>query len=79
MEKAKGRGLVVVRLRMLAVRGNLEALLTLTGRVESVGSPGGILALVTMEAPVEEYRLWGRHRQSGGAGDEQRRAAGSSR
>ena len=44
----------------LEVRGNLEALLQLTGKVESVGSPGGIRTLVTIETPAREYRLQGR-------------------
>ena len=45
----------------LEVKGNLQALLTLTGRVESVGSPGGILPLVTFADPVRVMSLQGRH------------------
>jgi hypothetical protein len=45
----------------LMVRGSLEALLQLTGKVESVGSPGGIWTLVTLQTPPRECRLVGRH------------------
>jgi len=44
----------------LVVRGSLEALLQLTGKVTSVGSPGGIRTLVTLETPAQEYKLQGR-------------------
>ena len=51
------------------MKGNLEALLQLTGKVESVGSPGGICTLVTMETPPQEYRLRGRSYRLCGAAD----------
>ena len=59
----------------LLVKGNLEALLTLTGKVTTGGSPGGICTLVTMEMPPQEYRLQGRYHLPGGSVDELRRAA----
>jgi len=40
----------------LEVKGNLQALLTLTGKVESVGSPGGLGARLTI-APRATFRL----------------------
>ena len=61
----------------LLVRGSLEALLQLTGKVESVGSPGGILTLLTFQLPPRCIHLnAGRH---GGRllGDEQRRTVAS--
>jgi len=58
------------------VKGNLEALLTLTGaKVTSVGSPGGICTLLTFQLPPRAIRLLGRRHGSGGASGEQRRAA----
>ena len=54
----------------LVVRGNLEALLQLTGKVTSGGSPGGILPLVTFADPVRVMSLPGRHRAHRGLGDE---------
>jgi len=57
----------------LEVRGNLEALLTLTRKVESGGSPGGILPPLTFQLPPRVITLHRRH-GSRGAPDEQRRA-----
>jgi len=54
----------------LVVRGSLEALLRLTGKVESVGSPGGIPTLLTIGTPAQEYRLWGRQRRWGSSAGE---------
>ena len=59
----------------LVVRGSLEALLQLTGKVESVYSPGGIRTLVTIETPAREYRLQGRWYRPRDAAVEQRLAA----
>jgi hypothetical protein len=60
--------------RRLMVRGNLEAALALTGaNVTSVGSPGGICALLTSELPPRVVSLWGRHSSRSGP-VEQRRA-----
>ena len=59
----------------LEVRGNLEALLQLTGKVESVGSPGGIRTLVTIETPAREWKLQGRWCRVGSAASDQRQAA----
>jgi len=42
------------------VRGSLEALLRLTGKAESVGSPGGILPGVAEETPPQVYVMRGR-------------------
>ena len=44
----------------LLVRGSLEALLKMTGKVTTGGSPGGVCTLVAMETPPQEYRLEGR-------------------
>jgi len=41
----------------LVVRGNLEALLTLTGKVTTGGSPGGIWAPLTFQFPARTIRL----------------------
>ena len=60
----------------LEVRGNLEALLQLTGKVESVGSPGGICALAAIETPTQDCRLEGRHYRPDSTPTEQRRAVG---
>jgi len=61
----------------LLVHGSLEALLQLTGKVESVGSPGGILTPLTFQLPPRVIRLH-RHRASPqGVSDERRQAAGS--
>ncbi len=59
----------------LVVRGSLEALLTLTGKVESGGSPGGIRTLSTIETPARECRLLGRWYRPSDAAGEQRQAA----
>jgi hypothetical protein len=59
----------------LVVQGNLEALLTLTGKVESVGSPGGIRTLATMQTLPLEYRLHGRRCQCDADVDWRERAA----
>ena len=56
----------------LEVRGNLEALLQLTGKVESGGSPGGILAPLTFHLPPRKISLHRRH-ASVCASDQQRR------
>lgn len=46
----------------LVVRGNLEALLTLTGEVTAGGSPGGTSALLTFQLPPRCIHLnAGRH------------------
>jgi len=58
----------------LEVRGNLEALLTLTGKVESGGSPGGILTPLTSQLPPRVIALHRRHGSSS-TSDELRRAA----
>jgi len=60
----------------LVVRGSLEALLQLTGKVTSGGSPGGICTLVTMETPPQEYKLRGRRYRPGSVAYERQRAAG---
>jgi hypothetical protein len=57
----------------LEVKGSLEALLTLTGKVESVGSPGGICTLLTFQLPPRVITLHRRHGTSN-ASDEQRHA-----
>jgi DNA invertase Pin-like site-specific DNA recombinase len=44
----------------LVVRGSLQALLTLTGKVEGGGSPGGLRTLSTIETPARQCRLLGR-------------------
>jgi len=58
----------------LLVRGSLEALLQMTGKVTTGGSPGGILAPLTFELPPRVITLHPRHGSSS-ASDEQRRAA----
>ena len=58
----------------LLVRGSLEALLQLTGKVTPGGSPGGTSTLVATETPPQECRLQGRRHQSEGSVDEWRRA-----
>jgi hypothetical protein len=58
----------------LEVKGSLEALLTLTGKVESVGSPGGICTLLTFQLPPRVISPWGRQGSSS-TSDEVRRAA----
>ena len=58
----------------LVLRGNLEAMLQLTGKVTSVGSPGGICTLVTMETPPQEYKLRGRAYRPGSVDGDLRRA-----
>ena len=59
----------------LEVRGKLAARLTRTGKVESGGSPGGILAPLTFQLPPRKIRLLGRRHGSSSASDDQRRAA----
>ena len=59
----------------LEVRGNLQALLVLTGKVESVGSPGGIRTLLTLQLPTRVIGLRPRWRGADPAADEPRRAA----
>ena len=54
----------------LVVRGNPEALLTLTGKVTTGGSPGGIWTLVTTETLTQECKLQGRLSQSQSSVDE---------
>jgi len=61
----------------LEVRGNLEALLTLTGKVESGGSPGGILAPLTFQMPPRVITLHGRHGSSGALAEQRRGAVGA--
>ena len=61
----------------LVVRGSLEALLQLTGKVESVYSPGGILTPLTFRLPPRSIRLLSRQHGKGSATDEQRRPASS--
>jgi hypothetical protein len=62
----------------LVVRGNLEALLTLTGaKVTSGGSPGGILTLLTFRLPPRCIRLPARRHSGGLPRDQQLRAAAS--
>ena len=57
----------------LVVRGNPEALLTLTGKVTTGGSPGGTLTLLTSQLPPRCIHLnAGRHGR-GLLGDQQRR------
>lgn len=58
----------------MEVRGNLEALLTLTGKVTTGGSPGGICTLLTFQLPPRVIALHGRHGSSSASG-EQRWAA----
>ena len=58
----------------LVVRGSLEALLTLTDKVEGGGSPGGLRTLVTIQTPAREYRLQGRWFRPRDAAVEQRQA-----
>ena len=60
----------------LEVRGNLEALLQLTGRVESVGSPGGILPPLTFRLPPRVIKLPRRQAGADGFSEERRRAVG---
>jgi len=58
----------------LAVRGNLEAMLQLTGaKVTSGGSPGGILTPLIFRLPPRRIRLLDRYSHSNGL--EQRRLA----
>jgi DNA invertase Pin-like site-specific DNA recombinase len=57
----------------LVVRGSLEALLQMTGKVESVHSPGGILTPLIFRLPPRTIRLLDRHSHSSGL--EQRRLA----
>lgn len=62
----------------LVVRGNLEALLTLTGaRVTSGGSPGGILTPLTFRLPPRVIRLQRRQACPDGSAEERQRAVGS--
>ena len=61
----------------LEVRGNLEALLQLTGKVESVGSPGGILAPLTFQMPPRLIKLHLRHGSSGALEGQRRAAVGA--
>jgi len=58
------------------VRGNLEALLQLTGEVESVGSPGGILAPLIFQSPPRTTRLHVFRRGRDSIAGQQWRAAG---
>jgi hypothetical protein len=60
----------------LVVRGDLEALLRLTGKVESVGSPGGIPTLLALQLPPRTVRLSVLRRGHGSAAGEQWRATG---
>ena len=62
---------------------SVEALLAVdielqrAGRAPRVQIPGGIWTLVTIQTPVQEYRLQGRRWQSGSCVNERRHAAGS--
>jgi hypothetical protein len=59
----------------LVVRGSLEALLQMTGKVESVHSPGGILTPLIFRLPPRRIRLLDRHSRSSGI-EPRRLAAG---
>ena len=59
----------------LLLRGSLEALLQMTRKVTTGGSPGGICTLVTVRTPTHEYKLQGRRYHAGDAADEGRQAA----
>jgi hypothetical protein len=61
----------------LEVKGNLQALLTLTGKAESGGSPGGICTLVTFQLPPRCIRLTAGRRGGRLLSDEQRWAVAS--
>ena len=61
----------------LLVRGNLEALLQMSGEVTSDGSPGGIWAPLTFQMPPRVIRLHRRQAFAEDAFDGRRRAAGS--
>ena len=61
----------------LVVRGNLEAMLQLTGKVTTGNSPGGILTLLTFRLPPRVIRLHRRQTRPDGFADERRRAVGS--
>jgi hypothetical protein len=71
---AAGPGVLGVK---LVVRGNLEAVLMLTGaKATSGGSPGGICPDVTMQTPPQEYRLQGRRSRADSPADERQRTTG---
>jgi hypothetical protein len=61
----------------LVVHGSLEALLQLTGKVESVHSPGGILTPLTFRLPPRVIRLHRLQACPGGFADGRRRAVGA--
>jgi hypothetical protein len=61
----------------LAVHGNLETLLQLTGKAESVNSPGGILTLLIFRPPARRVSLQGRRHARGEAMTERRAAVGA--
>jgi len=61
----------------LLVHGSLEALLQLTGKVESVNSPGGILTLLTFRLPPRCIRLTAWRHGGGLPRLQQQRAAAS--
>jgi hypothetical protein len=61
----------------IEVKGSLEALLTLSGKVESVGSPGGICTLLTFQLPPRVITLHRRHGTSGTPGERRRALVGA--